>query len=174
MPQLRQSRQTVEVVSPYFKKKTKEAKRVIQTFKALDEEIDLIKDFPLLPDDRLNVINAKTKRKITPFQFKVYDLCAQIPKGQVSTYKAISDALQSSPRAVGQALRTNPYAPLPVPCHRVISATFAIGGFDGGFGDCQLVADKKAKLTKEGCQFDEYTFVANADGTQAIFKDFRV
>ncbi|KAI8370482.1 6-O-methylguanine DNA methyltransferase [Radiomyces spectabilis] len=99
----------------------------------------------------------------------------QIPKGQVSTYKLISDALNSSPRAVGQALRLNPFCPLPVPCHRVIASDLCIGGFSGSWGDSQLVADKKAKLTKEGCKFDEYyMFVSNADGNKNLFKDFQL
>jgi methylated-DNA-[protein]-cysteine S-methyltransferase len=39
-------------------------------------------------------------------------------------------ALDSSPRAVGQALRCNPYAPV-VPCHRVVSSDGSVGGFMG-------------------------------------------
>lgn len=36
---------------------------------------------------------------------------AQIPEGKVSTYAALAKALQSSPRAIGGALRNNPFAP---------------------------------------------------------------
>lgn len=64
------------------------------------------------------------------FADKVYELCKQIPKGKISTYGAIAKALNSSPRAVGQALRCNPYAPV-VPCHRVVASTGKIGGFMG-------------------------------------------
>lgn len=93
----------------------------------------------------------------------------------MSTYKAISDALKSHPRAVGQALRLNPFCPLPVPCHRVIATNLAIGGFSGGWGDCQFVADKKAKLASEGCVFNEYyEFQSNADGKKEIFTDFKL
>lgn len=52
---------------------------------------------------------------------RVYALLAQIPRGKVSSYAALSKALSSSPRAVGGALRRNPYAP-EVPCHRIICA----------------------------------------------------
>lgn len=45
-----------------------------------------------------------------PFK-RVYSLLLQIPAGRVTTYKALSDALQSSPRAIGGALRNNPFAP---------------------------------------------------------------
>lgn len=67
---------------------------------------------------------------MTPFEENVYELCKQIPKGKVSTYGAIAQALCSSPRAVGQALKKNPYAPK-VPCHRVVSSSGKIGGFMG-------------------------------------------
>ncbi|MBS3124882.1 MGMT family protein [Candidatus Woesearchaeota archaeon] len=68
---------------------------------------------------------------VTSFAAKVYERCSQIPKGKVSTYGAIARALDSSPRAVGQALRCNPFAPN-VPCHRVVSSDGRIGGFMGG------------------------------------------
>jgi O-6-methylguanine DNA methyltransferase len=52
---------------------------------------------------------------------RVYALLSQIPPGRVSTYAALGKALNSSPRAVGGALRRNPFAPK-VPCHRIICA----------------------------------------------------
>ncbi|CAJ0751763.1 15360_t:CDS:2, partial [Entrophospora sp. SA101] len=64
---------------------------------------------------------SKTNKPITNFQFKVYDLCSQIPK---------ANSISSSPRAVGGALKNNPFAPLPIPCHRVIASNFFIGGFN--------------------------------------------
>jgi methylated-DNA-[protein]-cysteine S-methyltransferase len=129
---------------------------------------------PQTESERKSFINPKTKRHITPFQYRVYDYCAQIPKGHVSSYKELSDALHSAPRAVGQALKLNPFAPLPVPCHRVIAANRNIGGFSGGFGDCQLVTNKKAKLMREGCVFDEnYNFINNVDKSAAMFNGFK-
>mmetsp|Transcript_7876 Transcript_7876/g.16102 ORF Transcript_7876/g.16102 Transcript_7876/m.16102 type:complete len:86 (+) Transcript_7876:104-361(+) len=41
---------------------------------------------------------------------------------KVSTYGTLAKELGSSARAVGQALRRNPFAP-GVPCHRVVAAT---------------------------------------------------
>jgi len=67
---------------------------------------------------------------VTEFQKRVYALCRKIPEGKVSTYGAMAKKLKTSPRAVGQALRCNPFAP-EVPCHRVISASGSIGGFNG-------------------------------------------
>jgi methylated-DNA-[protein]-cysteine S-methyltransferase len=60
--------------------------------------------------------------KVTPFQERVYTLLKQIPEGKVTTYAGIARALDSSPRAVGGALRMNPFAP-EVPCHRCIAST---------------------------------------------------
>lgn len=42
---------------------------------------------------------------------RVYALLQQIPSGRVSSYAAMASALKSSPRAVGGALRRNPFAP---------------------------------------------------------------
>jgi O-6-methylguanine DNA methyltransferase len=67
------------------------------------------------------------------FSDKVYALCSRIPKGKVSTYKEIGSAISRSGmvyRAVGVALKCNPYAPF-VPCHRVVAADGRIGGFHG-------------------------------------------
>jgi methylated-DNA-[protein]-cysteine S-methyltransferase len=68
--------------------------------------------------------------KTTPFQEKVYEITRKIPKGKTMTYDEIAKILKSSPRAVGQALKRNPYAPI-VPCHRVIHADGRIGGYAG-------------------------------------------
>ena len=47
------------------------------------------------------------------FQTKVYAACKLIPTGKVSTYKLIAVYIgsQNSYRAVGSALRRNPFAP---------------------------------------------------------------
>ena len=64
--------------------------------------------------------------KVTEYQTRVYALLQQIPEGKVTTYAAMSKALNSSPRAVGGALRNNPFAP-EVPCHRCIASTGVSG-----------------------------------------------
>ncbi|KAF9114086.1 hypothetical protein BGX27_000139 [Mortierella sp. AM989] len=141
---------------------------------AVDEDISTIHPFPKSIEERENAINRHTGRKITPFQFQVYDLCAQIPKGQISTYKHISDALQSSSRAVGQALKINPYAPLPVPCHRVLDSKLYIGGFMGQWGEGEKIDNKKAKLFHEGVIFDKTDHVAAETREKVVFMDFKV
>ncbi|MBI4145935.1 MGMT family protein [Candidatus Woesearchaeota archaeon] len=67
---------------------------------------------------------------VTEYQQRVYSLCKQIPFGKITTYGILAKKLNSSPRAVGQALRCNPYAPR-VPCHRVVSSNGHVGGFIG-------------------------------------------
>lgn len=50
---------------------------------------------------------------------KVYELLKKVPKGQVTIYGDLAKAANTSPRAVGQLMNVNPYAPK-VPCHRVV------------------------------------------------------
>ncbi len=87
-------------------------------------------------------------RAPTPFEQRVYDTISKIPKGEVVTYGQLAKKLKSSPRAVGQALRRNPYAPQ-VPCHRVIKSDGTLGGYNG-----KMHSKKKiALLKKEGVRF---------------------
>jgi len=75
-----------------------------------------------------------------------------IPPGRVSTYGALALHIGcASPRAVGQALRRNPFAP-EVPCHRVIASDLTPGGFAGQRHGLEL--DRKlAILAAEGVAF---------------------
>ncbi|KAG1143110.1 hypothetical protein G6F37_011277 [Rhizopus arrhizus] len=153
--------------------KIKQKKYIKQTFVANNKDIHTKIYYPTTQEERETFINHKNGKVVTPFQYKVYDLVAQIPKGQVTSYKVLSDTLKSAPRAIGQALRLNPFCPLPVPCHRVIASDLTIGGFAGKFGDCQNTANKKAMLELEGCGFNEdYLFKNNVNGNQIMFKDF--
>lgn len=89
---------------------------------------------------------------MSQFSKKVYRLTKKIPKGRVSTYKELARALNTKAyRAVGQALRKNPYAPQ-VPCHRVVASNGNIGGFNGQTTGKEIQR-KKAILGKEGIQF---------------------
>ncbi|MDX8409781.1 MAG: methylated-DNA--[protein]-cysteine S-methyltransferase [Mariprofundales bacterium] len=66
----------------------------------------------------------------TGFQQRLRDALWKIPRGEVRSYGQLARDLDSSPRAVGQALGAN-RLPLLVPCHRVIAAD-SLGGFAFG------------------------------------------
>jgi methylated-DNA-[protein]-cysteine S-methyltransferase len=71
----------------------------------------------------------------THFQRKVWERISAIPAGRTMSYGEVAAAIRSGPRAVGNACGANPY-PIVVPCHRVIAANQALGGFGkqgGGF-----------------------------------------
>ena len=78
----------------------------------------------------------------THFQRRVWDRIAAIPVGETRSYGDIASAIHSGPRAVGNACGANPYL-LIVPCHRVIAAHQALGGFGRGKGDFLLEVKKR-------------------------------
>ena len=69
----------------------------------------------------------------TDFQKAVWDLIVKIPYGSTRSYGDLSRDLESAPRAVGGACGKNPI-PIIVPCHRILAASYKIGGFSGGDG----------------------------------------
>jgi methylated-DNA-[protein]-cysteine S-methyltransferase len=75
----------------------------------------------------------------------VYKILKQVPKGKVTTYKALATAAGNpkGARAVGAMMRSNPYAPH-VPCHRVVYSNGGLGGFDG-----VRKLDQKVKILRE-------------------------
>lgn len=83
----------------------------------------------------------------TAFQRRVWQALTAIPPGQVRTYGELARALGSSPRAVGNAARANPW-PLVVPCHRLV-ASQGLGGY-GGQTRGQGLAIKRWLLAHEG------------------------
>ena len=75
---------------------------------------------------------------------KVYYYCKKVPRGKVTTYKAIAQAIGTRAyRAVGGALHRNPYTPT-VPCHRVVNSNGELHGFAQG------LKKKEEMLKKEG------------------------
>jgi methylated-DNA-[protein]-cysteine S-methyltransferase len=97
---------------------------------------------------------------VTPFQQRVYDACSTIPAGKVSTYGELARYLNCrSARAIGQALRRNPFAPT-VPCHRVVKSDRTLGGFSGHKTGPEIDR-KRSLLTAEGVEFDSPDRVAD-------------
>ncbi|GFR49115.1 hypothetical protein Agub_g10911 [Astrephomene gubernaculifera] len=119
---------------------------------------------------------GKPDRQPTEFEERLYQLCKCIPAGKVSTYGAMAAVLRSAPRAVGQALRRNPFAPV-VPCHRVVAADLNIGGFSGGWGISDPKVQRKKKLLEdEGIEFDgsvvrSAEFVLAADELRSLLAE---
>ncbi|KAI9652336.1 MAG: methylated-DNA--protein-cysteine methyltransferase [Alyxoria varia] len=97
---------------------------------------------------------------LTPYRRLVLTLLTQVPRGRYTTYKALADAAAArsggaagagksekesnkptkpgkggtgNARAVGGAMRNNPFAPA-APCHRVLASDGRIGGFGGECG----------------------------------------
>ncbi len=71
----------------------------------------------------------------THYQRRVWEQISAIPPGRTLSYGQVAAAIRSGPRAVGNACGANPY-PIVVPCHRVVGANQALGGFarqKGGF-----------------------------------------
>ena len=62
---------------------------------------------------------------------RVLEVTSLIPVGYVASYGSIAKAAGGSPRAVGNVMAANPFAPI-VPCHRVVSSDFTLGGYGGG------------------------------------------
>lgn len=79
---------------------------------------------------------------IPDFDRRVYALALAIAPGTTATYGELAAQLgePGAARSVGQALARNPW-PIVVPCHRVLSAGDALGGFSAHGGQ-----DTKRKL----------------------------
>jgi O-6-methylguanine DNA methyltransferase len=86
---------------------------------------------------------------LTPFEKKVYRAAAAIPRGSVVSYGDIARVIgrPKAWRAVGNALHQNPFRD--VPCHRVVSANGALGGYARG------IAVKRAMLRREGVRIKD-------------------
>lgn len=71
--------------------------------------------------------------KGTNFQLKVWEALLRIPAGSVATYADVARTIDApgALRAVGTAVGHNPIA-FVIPCHRVIRATGAFGGYRWG------------------------------------------
>lgn len=85
-------------------------------------------------------------KKCSFFSARVYDRLSKIPKGKVTTYKSIAESLGTKAyRAVGNACKTNPFAPK-IPCHRVVASDGSLGGYQGKLNNPK----KRNLLKKEG------------------------
>jgi len=91
----------------------------------------------------------------TAFQRRVWNALCEIQYGQVIAYGELARRIGSpnAARAVGSANGANP-VPIVVPCHRVIAAGGALGGYSSGLDV------KRALLNLEGQRLDGQRLVA--------------
>lgn len=84
---------------------------------------------------------------LPPFHRRVYEFARSIAPGETLAYGEIAERLgaHGAARAVGQAMRRNPFAII-VPCHRVLAS----GGKVGGFSSTGGVTTKLKMLAIEG------------------------
>lgn len=76
------------------------------------------------------------------FNESCYELLRTVPKGRVTTYKELANALGTKAyRAVGTAMKKNPNLPK-TPCHRVVNSNGELGGY-------LLGLNEKIKLLKK-------------------------
>ena len=81
----------------------------------------------------------------TPAGPRLRAAIASVGYGETASYGELARRSGSSPRAIGQACRRNPY-PILVPCHRVLGAAGALGNYSAGSG----TATKRWLLDHEG------------------------
>ena len=92
-----------------------------------------------------------SKKQITSFQKRVYEVVKRIPRGKVMTYKEVSQKT-SRPRAwraVGNVLNKSASWRTKIPCHRVIKSNGRVGGYKNG------TRNKIALLKKEGLKIEK-------------------
>lgn len=89
--------------------------------------------FQQLGENPTRLSQIKLHVKGTDFQLKVWESLLKTPFGQFSTYGEIAQRIDApkAARAVGTAIGHNPVAFL-IPCHRVIQASGALGGYHWG------------------------------------------
>lgn len=106
-----------------------------------DRKIQIF-DLPMAPDG-------------TEFQQRVWAAMTMIPYGQTRSYGDLARQVGSGARAVGTACGLNPL-PILIPCHRVLAAGGALGGYSGDEG----VETKRRLLRLEGATWSEKATVA--------------
>lgn len=96
--------------------------------------------------------SPEQRLSLTAFEQRVLRAVARVPRGWVTTYRALACAIgvPGASRAIGNALHKNPTL-VRVPCHRVIRTDGQLGGYRGGVHQKQrlLVAEGAARQSGE-------------------------
>jgi len=87
-------------------------------------------------------LTLKSER-LSKYAMSVIDAVSKVPTGYVTSYGDVAKAVGGGPRAVGQIMARNPFAPV-CPCHRVLRSDLTLGGYGGGL-DVKLAFLKREK-----------------------------
>jgi O-6-methylguanine DNA methyltransferase len=99
---------------------------------------------------------------LSAYTKKVLLATLAVPVGYVTSYGSIARAVGGGPRAVGNVMAGNPFAPI-VPCHRVVKSDFTLGGYGGG------LSVKVALLRKECRGFSASRDIRVEGGALSVF-----
>lgn len=69
----------------------------------------------------------------TEFQQRVWSALLRIPHGETRSYGQLAELIGTGPRSLAGGCARNPI-PILIPCHRVVGANGALGGYSGGKG----------------------------------------
>lgn len=127
-----------------------------QVQEAIGSVVALLSGAPTAPVDLSNVV--LDMEGVPPFHQRVYALARRLLPGDTVTYGEMARQLSDpgAARAVGQALGSNPFAPV-VPCHRVLAADGRAGGFSANGGvttKLRLLLIERARFNGPGL-FDD-------------------
>jgi O-6-methylguanine DNA methyltransferase len=161
-----EKRKADETISKYFASTTESPSKKVKMEQPGERKEDSNETKNVAPGSMIKDIDMSEQIKriessstLTPFRKQTLTLLCRIPSGRWSTYQAMSDHITATShktcaRAVGNAMRNNPFAP-EVPCHRILSSDGSIGGFGGHWGEEGKFAGKKKELLgEEGVRFD--------------------
>ena len=129
---LRALRESVRFnVSSENAKKTEFVQSVVEALKEIYDGKEVSHSFSL------------AEEHLPKYTRKVIGTVCKVPPGYVTTYGEVARAVGGGPRAVGQIMASNPFAPV-CPCHRVVRADFTLGGYGGGL-DVKLAFLKRER-----------------------------
>lgn len=86
---------------------------------------------------------ALSSQQLPKYTWKILQTIRKVPAGYVTSYGEVAKAAGGGPRAVGQIMARNPFAPI-CPCHRVVRSDLTLGGYEGGL-DVKLAFLKREK-----------------------------
>jgi methylated-DNA-[protein]-cysteine S-methyltransferase len=99
---------------------------------ATDEAENVLEALKVIYDGKdTNATLTLATSRLSAYTNCVIQATLAVPVGYVTTYGAIAAVVGGGPRAVGNAMACNLFAPV-VPCHRVVKSDFSLGGYGLG------------------------------------------